>query len=90
MLNEKPSIDKLRWIMAELRDPETGCPWDLKQTFASIIPHTIEEAYEVVDAIEQEDFTELEKELGDLLFQVVFYSQLGAEFQLCRLYVRYA
>ena len=79
MLNEKPSIDKLRWIMAELRDPETGCPWDLKQTFASIIPHTIEEAYEVVDAIEQEDFTELEKELGDLLFQVVFYSQLGAE-----------
>lgn len=79
MLNEKPSIDKLRWIMAELRDPETGCPWDLKQTFASIIPHTLEEAYEVVDAIEQEDFTELEKELGDLLFQVVFYSQLGAE-----------
>ena len=79
MLNEKPSIDKLRWIMAELRDPETGCPWDLKQTFASIIPHTLEDAYEVVDAIEQEDFTELEKELGDLLFQVVFYSQLGAE-----------
>jgi ATP diphosphatase len=79
MLNEKPSIDKLRWIMAELRDPETGCPWDLKQTFASIIPHTLEEAYEVVDAIEQEDFSELEKELGDLLFQVVFYSQLGAE-----------
>lgn len=79
MLNEKPSTDKLRWIMAELRDPETGCPWDLKQTFASIIPHTLEEAYEVVDAIEQEDFSELEKELGDLLFQVVFYSQLGAE-----------
>lgn len=79
MLNEKPSTDKLRWIIAELRDPETGCPWDLKQTFASIIPHTLEEAYEVVDAIEQEDFSELEKELGDLLFQVVFYSQLGAE-----------
>ena len=79
MLNDKPSIDKLRWIMSELRDPETGCPWDLKQTFASIIPHTLEEAYEVVDAIEQEDFTELEKELGDLLFQVVFYSQLGEE-----------
>lgn len=79
MLSAKPSIEKLRWIMSELRDPETGCPWDLKQTFASIIPHTIEEAYEVADAIEQEDFTELEKELGDLLFQVVFYSQLGAE-----------
>ena len=79
MLNDKPSIEKLRWIMSELRNPETGCPWDLKQTFTSIIPHTIEEAYEVVDAIEQEDFTELEKELGDLLFQVVFYSQLGAE-----------
>ncbi|MFT6918474.1 MAG: ATP diphosphatase [Cognaticolwellia sp.] len=79
MLNETPSIEKLRWIMSELRDPETGCPWDLKQTFASIIPHTLEEAYEVADAIEQEDFTELEKELGDLLFQVVFYSQLGEE-----------
>ena len=79
MLNDKPSLEKLRWIMSELRNPETGCPWDLKQTFASIIPHTLEEAYEVADAIEQEDFTELEKELGDLLFQVVFYSQLGAE-----------
>lgn len=79
MLTAESSIEKLRWIMAQLRDPETGCPWDLKQTFASIIPHTIEEAYEVADAIEQEDFAELEKELGDLLFQVVFYSQLGAE-----------
>jgi len=79
MLNDKPSIEKLRWIMSELRNPETGCPWDLKQTFTTITPHTIEEAYEVVDAIEQGDFTELEKELGDLLFQVVFYSQLGAE-----------
>lgn len=79
MLNHKASMDKLRWIMAQLRDPNNGCPWDLKQTFASITPHTIEEAYEVVDAIEQQDFTELEKELGDLLFQVVFYSQLGAE-----------
>ncbi|SEK72117.1 ATP diphosphatase [Colwellia chukchiensis] len=79
MLNDKPSLAKLRWIMAELRNPDTGCPWDLKQTFASIIPHTIEEAYEVADAIEREDFSELEKELGDLLFQVVFYSQLGAE-----------
>jgi len=79
MLMAKPSMEKLRWIMQALRDPDTGCPWDIKQTFASIIPHTIEEAYEVADAIEQGDFTELEKELGDLLFQVVFYSQLGSE-----------
>ena len=83
MLNDSPSIEKLRWIMSELRDPETGCPWDIKQTFSTIVPHTIEEAYEVVDAVsqavEQEDFSELEKELGDLLFQVIFYSQLGKE-----------
>lgn len=79
MLTAKPSMTKLRWIMQQLRDPVTGCPWDIKQTFASIIPHTIEEAYEVADAIEREDFSELEKELGDLLFQVVFYSQLGVE-----------
>jgi len=69
--------------MTELRDPETGCPWDLKQDFTSIVPHTIEEAYEVadavMDAVEQQDFSELEKELGDLLFQVIFYSQLGHE-----------
>lgn len=79
MLSAEPSMDKLRWIMQQLRDPETGCPWDIKQTFTSIVPHTIEEAYEVADAIEQGDFSELKKELGDLLFQVVFYSQLGAE-----------
>ena len=79
MLNDKPSINKLRWIMSELREPETGCPWDIKQDFASIVKCTIEEAYEVADAIEQQDFTELEKELGDLLFQVIFYSQLGQE-----------
>jgi len=82
MIDDKPSIEKLRWIMAELRDPETGCPWDIKQDFASIVPHTIEEAYEVADAIEQQDFTELEKELGDLLFQVIIYSQLGQEEKL--------
>ena len=81
MLNEQASITKLRWIMSELRDPETGCPWDIKQDFASITSHTLEEAYEVVDAIEQGDFVELEKELGDLLFQVIFYSQLGKEQQ---------
>ncbi|MGB1197690.1 MAG: nucleoside triphosphate pyrophosphohydrolase [Thalassotalea sp.] len=79
------SIEKLRWIMAQLRDPETGCPWDLKQTFETVVPHTIEEAYEVAEAVaqavEQQDFSELEKELGDLLFQVIFYSQLGQEQQ---------
>ncbi len=79
MLDAKPSIEKLRWIMAQLRDPITGCPWDLKQDFTSIVPHTLEEAYEVADAIEQGDFIELEKELGDLLFQVIFYAQLGKE-----------
>ncbi len=81
-VDSEPSIDKLRWIMAQLRDPNTGCPWDLKQDFSSIVPYTLEEAYEVADAIEQGDFAELEKELGDLLFQVVFYSQLGQEQQL--------
>jgi len=79
MLNDKPSISKLRWIMSALRDPKTGCPWDIKQDFSSIVKCTIEEAYEVADAIEQQDFVELEKELGDLLFQVIFYSQLGQE-----------
>ena len=83
MLTEQASMNKLRWIMTELRDPETGCPWDIKQDFSSIVPHTIEEAYEVadavMDAVEQQDFSELEKELGDLLFQVIFYSQLGYE-----------
>lgn len=79
MLLENPSIEKLRWIMSQLRDPVSGCPWDIKQTFTSIVPYTLEEAYEVADAIEQSDFTELEKELGDLLFQVIFYSQLGEE-----------
>ncbi|MCW8833035.1 MAG: nucleoside triphosphate pyrophosphohydrolase, partial [Colwellia sp.] len=81
-VDSKPSIEKLRWIMSKLRDPQTGCPWDIKQSFTSITAHTIEEAYEVVDAIEQQDFTELNKELGDLLFQVIFYSQLGQEQQL--------
>jgi len=80
-LTEKASIGKLRWIMRKLRDPNTGCPWDIKQDFTSIVPYTIEEAYEVADAIETGDFAELEKELGDLLFQVIFYSQLGEEEQ---------
>ena len=73
------SIDDLKHLMARLRDPETGCPWDTKQTFASIVPHTIEEAYEVADAIEQQDYPHLKDELGDLLFQVIFYARMGEE-----------
>ncbi len=72
-------MQKLLDIMARLRDPETGCPWDLEQTFESIVPHTIEEAYEVAEAIEQGDMDELRSELGDLLFQVVFYAQMAKE-----------
>ncbi len=73
------SIEDLKHLMARLRDPDTGCPWDTKQAFASIVPHTIEEAYEVADAIEQEDFPHLKDELGDLLFQVIFYARMGEE-----------
>lgn len=69
-------------IMAKLRDPEGGCPWDLEQDFASITKHTIEEAYEVVDAIEKQDMAALKEELGDLLLQVVFYAQMAKEEQL--------
>ncbi len=76
---EKHSIDDLLYLMARLRDPLSGCPWDIKQNYASIAPSTLEEAYEVVDAIEKQDFIHLKEELGDLLFQVIFYSQLGAE-----------
>lgn len=65
--------------MSELRDPEHGCPWDIKQSFATIAPYTIEEAYEVADAIERDDTDDLKNELGDLLFQVVFHAQLAAE-----------
>ncbi|BDY03918.1 nucleoside triphosphate pyrophosphohydrolase [Ferrimonas sp. YFM] len=72
-------MDRLLAIMAKLRDPDGGCPWDLKQDFASIVPHTLEEAYEVADAIERGDWEGLPGELGDLLFQVVFYAQLGKE-----------
>ena len=72
-------LDDLLHLMARLRDPQHGCPWDLKQNYASIVPHTIEEAYEVADAIERGDFDHLPGELGDLLFQVVYYSQLARE-----------
>ena len=73
------SIEDLKALMARLREPETGCPWDSRQTFSSIVPHTIEEAYEVADAIEQQDYPHLKDELGDLLFQVIFYGQIGKE-----------
>ncbi|MGM0953691.1 MAG: nucleoside triphosphate pyrophosphohydrolase [Pseudomonadota bacterium] len=73
------SIDDLKYLMARLREPETGCPWDTKQTFRTIVPHTIEEAYEVADAIDREDYPHLKDELGDLLFQVIFYAQMGRE-----------
>lgn len=66
-------------LMARLRDPQHGCPWDIKQTYATIVPYTLEEAYEVADAIERSDFEHLQGELGDLLFQVVYYSQLARE-----------
>lgn len=75
---EQP-LEKLLWVMARLRDPNGGCPWDVEQTFATIVPHTIEEAYEVADAIEQEDWDAIPDEIGDLLFQVVFYAQMAKE-----------
>ncbi len=74
-------LDVLLDVMRALRHPETGCPWDLQQDFRSILPHTIEEVYEVADAIERDDFDQLKGELGDLLFQIVFYAQLAQEQQ---------
>lgn len=77
---DKPNpMDELKAIMQQLRDPEKGCPWDKKQTFDSVVPHTIEETYEVVDAIHNKDWPNLQEELGDLLFQVIFYSQIANE-----------
>jgi ATP diphosphatase len=72
-------IDRLIEIMARLRDPQTGCPWDVEQTFSTIAPYTIEEAYEVADAIERNAMDELRDELGDLLFQVVFHARMAEE-----------
>ncbi len=72
-------IDRLIALMARLRRPVDGCPWDLEQNFKTIAPYTIEEAYEVADAIERENLNDLKDELGDLLFQVVFHSQMAAE-----------
>ena len=79
MSESRFDLDDLLTLMAVLRDPDAGCPWDLKQGWNSIVPHTLEEAYEVADAIERRAFDELPAELGDLLFQVVYYAQFGAE-----------
>ena len=75
------TLDDLLSLMSVLRDREQGCPWDIQQDWDSIVPHTLEEAYEVADAIERRAFDELPGELGDLLFQVVYYAQFGAEEQ---------
>lgn len=72
-------IDRLLAIMAALRDPKTGCPWDLQQTFATIAPYTLEEAHEVADAIDRQNWSDLKGELGDLLFQTVYHSQMAEE-----------
>jgi len=72
-------MQRLLAIMACLRDPDKGCPWDIEQTYATIAPYTIEEAYEVADAVEREAWGELEGELGDLLLQTVYFAQMGAE-----------
>jgi tetrapyrrole methylase family protein/MazG family protein/ATP diphosphatase len=74
-----PPLDRLLEIMARLRDPADGCPWDVEQTFATIAPYTVEEAYEVADAIERNDLADLRDELGDLLLQVVFHARMAEE-----------
>jgi ATP diphosphatase len=79
------AFERLLGIMARLRDPKGGCPWDLEQNFRTIAPHTIEEAYEVADTIERDDLKALPGELGDLMFQVVFYAQMAAEAGLFRM-----
>jgi nucleoside triphosphate diphosphatase len=78
MTDETP-LQKLRTIMARLRDPQTGCPWDVQQSFETIAPYTIEEAYEVDDAIRRRDMDDLKSELGDLLLQVVFHARMAEE-----------
>ena len=84
----KPSrdISRLIEIMAALRDRETGCPWDIEQNFSTIAPYTIEEAYEVADAIARGDMDDLRDELGDLLLQVVYHAQMAEEARDCLLY----
>jgi ATP diphosphatase len=78
-LHPAREISRLIEIMAALRDPQSGCPWDVEQSFATIAPYTIEEAYEVADAIERDDLVDLKDELGDLLLQVVFHARMGEE-----------
>jgi len=73
------SIEDLLYLMERLRDPDGGCPWDLKQSFDTIAPHTLEETYEVIDAIQNKDFPHLKEELGDLLLQIIFYAQMANE-----------
>ncbi len=75
----KGGLPRLRAIMGALRDPQTGCPWDIEQDFASIAPYTVEEAYEVADAIERADWSDLTGELGDLLLQVIFHAQIAQD-----------
>ena len=75
----KYSITDLLRVMERLRDPESGCPWDLQQDFRSIVPSTLEECYELAEAIEHDDYGHVAEELGDVLFQVVFYAQMGRE-----------
>ncbi|MFT5786844.1 MAG: ATP diphosphatase [Ascidiaceihabitans sp.] len=77
--DQDAGIERLLEIMRRLRNPETGCPWDIEQTFDTIAPYTIEEAYEVADAIERKDWPELEGELGDLLLQTVYHTAMGEE-----------
>lgn len=79
MPTDQAPIDRLLDIMARLRDKQTGCPWDIEQTFKTIAPYTVEEAYEVADAIERNDMKDLKEELGDLLLQVVFHAQMARE-----------
>jgi MazG family protein len=79
MTHALPPIERLKAIMTRLRDRQHGCPWDTEQTFATIAPYTIEEAYEVADAIERDDMTALKEELGDLLFQVIFHARMAEE-----------
>lgn len=77
--SSKSGIDRLREVMARLRDRQNGCPWDMEQDFDSIAPYTIEEAYEVADAIQRRDMSALKEELGDLLLQVVYHAQMASE-----------
>jgi ATP diphosphatase len=81
-VKQMSDISRLLDIMARLRNPDGGCPWDLEQDFASIAPYTIEEAYEVAGAIEDQDWPALKDELGDLLLQVVFHARMAEEKQL--------